>query len=153
MGRSGVPNDVGERLSERAQQMGCDLIADRGIDRSVKLQMRFEAESSCSFADQREDLPAESPPGSAGSLKGEDGGPDLPDGLVQIGDGRFDTGGRLGGVDDREGSLKRESGGEQPLDYRVVQVGCDARPIFDQGDVPYPGVEPCVVYRHRCRTS
>ena len=80
-------------------------------------------------------------------VQGEDGRADLPDRLVEVGDGLLDAGPRVRVGDERLHAHERHRGREQALDHHVVQVARDAVAVLEHAHLLGAPVEPRVLDR------
>src|SRR5665213_1640256 len=83
-GGAGVATDVGQRLPQRGQQLVGDRAAHRGVDRSVEFDRDVEADHRPQLFGQGRYAGPDALATTPAEL--EDGGPDLADGLVNVGD-------------------------------------------------------------------
>src|SRR5207237_9371561 len=78
-------------------------------------------------------------------LEGEDRGSDLADGRIEVVDSLAHAGGDLRYLNEADGALEGEPGGEQALDHHGVKVPGDAVAGLEQDRLPHPGVQAGVL--------
>jgi two-component system response regulator DevR len=117
---------VGQRLTQRGQE----LVAHRGayvpVDSPHESDLRFEAKAACGLGGDLQDAGAHAPLGGYRWVQSENRRADLANGVIEIQDGVFDTRSRLRILDQRQLGLQGETRDEQALNDRVVEVSSNS---------------------------
>ena len=127
--RLGVTGRVRQGLPSHGEELDGDLFADHAVDRSVEAHSRDEAQGALRLRGQLQHLGSQAVSGRSPVGQAEDRDPDLPDGLVEVGDHLLDPARPLHGLGPRRDPGEFQSGGEDPADHQVVEVAGDAVPV------------------------
>ena len=120
-----MPAGIGQCFTKRCHQVGANRLGHGALHRPLDRPLRRESKRTLGFLQDCAEF------GGEGLLAGtlmelEDRRTNLPDGGVEVVDGRLDTALRLV-VDQSKRPLQTEPGGVEPLDDPIVQGAGETR--------------------------